>query len=371
MAGAPDAAASQGASRRSQVTTRDVARLAGVSQSTVSRALRGDPRISTETQASVSAAAQRLSYGASRHTAYPKLPSRTVAVVVSDIQNPFYPELLDTLQTELGFLDIRALLFNQRTSTIMTPALMSQVEQHSVDGLILTSVSTSWTLPEKLSSGKIPCVLLNRLIDDAVIDSVSADNVDGGQQAAEHLIRLGHRSIGMVNGPADISTHRDRRRGFLEGCRRHAGVVVHEAPPPPSEYSHATGLHSAQRILRAHPEVTAIFCTNDLMAYGALSAARREGRKVPEDISVIGFDDIEMSSWDVLSLSTIHHPLREMAKAASQRLADIMGGDDRGEPQHLVLPVHVVYRSTITSPAQGTTTPAEGAQFGQGRATDR
>jgi LacI family transcriptional regulator len=295
----------------------------------------------------VSAAAEKLAYGRISPPSNLSGPNTlTVGVVVSDIQNPFYPELLDVLQTELGFLGIQALLFNQRTPTIMTPALMSLVGQHSLSGLILTSVSASWSLPTKLSSGEVPTVLLNRLIDGSAIDSVSADNLDGGRQAAEYLIGLGHLAIGIVSGPLDISTHRDRRQGFMEVSSAAPQVAWYEGPLFANDYSHATGFHSARRILRTHPEVTAIFCTNDLMAYGALSAARREGRSVPEDLSVLGFDDIAMSSWDVMDLSTIHHPFREMAKAASQRLADMIAGVDVGQARHIQLPVHVVPRAT-------------------------
>lgn len=330
-------------------SSRDVARLAGVSQSTVSRALRRDRRISAETQAKVSAAAERLGYSrvlyanssAATHTL-------TVGVVVSDIQNPFYPELIDVLQTELGFLGIRALLFNLRTPSIMTPALMSLASQHSLDGLVLTSVSASWCLPERLRSGEIPTVLINRLTDESEIDSVSADNIDGGHQAADFLIGLGHREIGIVGGPLNISTHRDRRQGFMYQSSTAREVTLYEGPLPANEYSHATGFHSAQRILRDHPDVTALFCTNDLLAYGALSAARREGCSVPRDLSILGFDDIAMSSWDVLNLSTVHHPFKEMAKAASQRLADLMSGGDIGGPRQLQLPVHVVPRGSTS-----------------------
>jgi LacI family transcriptional regulator len=298
----------------------------------------------------VSAAAEKLAYGKG-HAASSATAAHTftVGVVVSDIQNPFYPELLDVLQTELGFLGIQALLFNQRTPSIMTPALMRLVSQHSLDGLILTSVSASWSLPSKLSSGELPTILLNRLIDGAQIDCVSADNVDGGKQAAEYLAGLGHQIVGIVGGPVEISTHRDRRQGFMEASCALGHVQVHEAPLPMKDYSYDTGFHSTQRILRTHPDISAVFCTNDLMAYGALSAARREGRAVPEDLSVLGFDDIAMSSWGVLDLSTIHHPFKEMAKAASQRLADIIAGDGTGESMQVQLPVHVVPRATTRS----------------------
>ena len=329
---------------------RDVARLAGVSQSTVSRALRNDTRISVDTRTAVSAAAERLGYSpkvgldGNAKRSVPRSP--TIGVVVSDIQNPFYPELLDVLQTELGFLGMHALLFNQRTPSIMTPALMSLVDQHSVDGLILTSVSASWHLPDRISSGALPTVLLNRLIDGVSIDSVSADNIDGGRQAARYLTELGHRIIGIVAGPLDISTHRDRRLGFLEAGRAKKDISVHEAPLPVHDYSHSTGFHSTGELLLRHPDISAVFCTNDLMAYGALSAARLERRSVPNDLSVLGFDNIEMSSWKVFDLSTVHHPFREMAKAASQRMADLLSGDTGGPPMQVQLPVHIVGRAT-------------------------
>jgi LacI family transcriptional regulator len=337
---------SNGTRARLGASSRDVAKLAGVSQSTVSRALRGDPRISAETRAVVAAAARQLDYPARGTSAHVAVSRPTVAVVVSDVTNPFYPELLDVLQTELGFLGFQALLFNQRTSTIITPTLLEQITQHDVVGLILTSVGASWSLPETINSGAVPAVLLNRLVDQGHIDSVSANNVEGGRMAARYLIELGHRRLGLVAGPRGISTHRDRREGFLEVTNQTDGVTVHEAPADENSYSHETGRLGTETVLREAPDVTAVFCTNDLMAFGSLSAAKATGRSVPEDLSVLGFDNIEMAGWAALDLSTVHHPFREMAKHASQRLAQLIGSPDAGPPRHIELPVRIVPRSS-------------------------
>jgi LacI family transcriptional regulator len=318
----------------------------------VSRALRDDPRISPETRTKVKAIARQISYPQAARSDAPTPRRRTVGVVVSDVTNPFYPELLDVIQTELGFLGLQALLFNQRTSTIMTPTLMKQVEQHSVDGLILTSVSSTWLLPEPLTSGRIPTVLLNRLVDDARIDAVTADNVEGGRLAAEYLTGLGHRRLAVVSGPQDISTHRDRRSGFEDFVSALPERTLFDTQVPASGYSHASGFQATHRLLRENPDVTAVFCTNDLMAYGALSAARELGVSVPGRLSVLGFDDIEMSAWPALALSTIHHPFRDMAKLASQRLADLMDNPDPGPPRHVRLPVRIVARSTTSRPEE-------------------
>lgn len=331
--------------------SRAVAKLAGVSQSTVSRALRDDPRISAGTRARIQAIARQLSYAPPPADDTPR--RRTVGVVVSDVTNPFYPELLDSLQTELGFLGLRALLFNQRTSTTTTATLLDQIEQTSVDGLILTSVATEWALPEPIASGRIPTVLLNRLTHDTPIDVVTADNVEGGRLAAGHLTALGHRRLAVVSGPQGISTHRDRRRGFEEFCAGLPGVTLFDTDTPFDGYSHATGSQAVHRLLRDHPGVTGVFCTNDLLAFGALSAAKELGVSVPGRLSVLGFDDIEMSGWSVHALSTIHHPFRDMAKLAAQRLAALLSAPGTLTPRHVRLPVRVIARSTTSTPEEG------------------
>ncbi len=192
------------------VTSRDIAREIGLSQSTVSRALRGDPRVAPETLARVTEAAERLRYvpdAAARSLSSGR--TQTVGVVVADILNPFYPEIVEVLHGELLHEGYATVLLNEP----LGPDLARQLGGRTVDGLIVVAATLDATFVEQLPQMGIPLVLLNRYVDGADVDRVLSDNVAGGALAVEHLLDLGHRRIGLIAGPANTSTSRDREQG--------------------------------------------------------------------------------------------------------------------------------------------------------------
>jgi LacI family transcriptional regulator len=333
------------------VTSHDIAREAGVSQSTVSRALRGDPRVAPETSERVQAAARRLRYtpnAAARSLITDR--TSTIAVIVAEIKNPFYPQLLDALHDELSAAGYRTVLLDGRSGDGEGEEPVPGIRRGAVDGVVCVALSLDSRLPAQLAAGGMPVVLLNRTIDDPLPDRAVSDNAAGGRLVAEELLALGHRRIGTVAGPQQASTGRDRLRGFADGLAR-AGRPLDERLLRTSDFTHAGGRDAALDLLDREPgeRPTAVFCGNDVIAFGVLDAARRLGLSVPGELSVVGFDDIEMAGWEVLGLTTVRQPLEPMATAAARLLLERIEQPDLPTRER-VFGVELVRRAT-TGPA--------------------
>jgi LacI family transcriptional regulator len=328
-------------------TSHDIARHVGISQSTVSRALRGDPRVAAATRLRVEQAARDLGY-VPNAAARSLITSRTetIAVVLADITNPFFPQLVDVLNDEFGLSGYRTVLLNDRSNATGGTELIPQLSSGSVDGIVFLSSLLTSPVPGIVADRGVPVILLNREVEALDADVVVSDNVGGGALAAESLLKLGHQRIGLIAGPANTSTGRDRERGFLASLQRH-GVAFDERLRRESPYSHQGGYQAGTELLTGAGELpTAIFCGNDVIAFGVLDAARRLGIAVPEQMSVIGFDDIEMAGWELFSLTTIRQPLAQMAKAAAAMLLARIGAEQPLEPRRQVFPAGLVSRAT-------------------------
>jgi LacI family transcriptional regulator, galactose operon repressor len=331
-------------------TSHDVAREVGVSQSTVSRALRRDPRVDPSTAALVVEAARRLGYtpNASARSLV-TTRTRTVAVAVADITNPFYPQLVEALHEQLSRSGYRMVLFNERTDARGDGALDRFLSSGGADGAVFLSVTMDESVIEMLEATPVPVVLLNRDTPGAGVDRVMADHVGGAIAVAEHLLELGHRRIGFIAGPSNTSTSRDREAGLTSVLTRH-GLELDPDRRRRGEFTYQSGFQGATELLSRPDRPTAIFCANDVVAFGALDAARRLRIDVPGEVSIAGFDDIAMAGWDAFSLTTVRQPLVDMARDAARLLILRLEGDDRGQPERLVFPTHLVRRAT-TGPA--------------------
>lgn len=334
------------------MTSKDIARELQISQSTVSRALRADPRVAAPTRARVLEAAQRLHYTpnlAARSLISGK--TRTVGVVVSDITNPFYPELLDILHNEFALASYRTILLNERTDAHLEQHVVELVNGGAVDGLAYLSAVLGTSLPGG-GARPLPIVLLNRELDAAPVDTVVSNNRGGGRVVAEALVDLGHQRIGLITGPENTSTSRERELGFREQLTA-LGVLYEEQLRRVGEYSHHSGYHGCLDLLAQEPRPTAVFAANDVIAFGALDAARRVGVRVPDELSIVGFDDIDMAGWEGFNLTTVRQPLAEMARAAANLLMERIASDEELPPRRRVFPVSLVRRDTLAAPPAG------------------
>jgi LacI family transcriptional regulator len=330
------------------VTSKDIARELAISQSTVSRALRGDPRVAPATIARVLEAAERMRY--TPNLAARSLITRrtsTVGVVVSDITNPFYPELVEILHNEFALVGYRTILLNERTDAQLERYLAELIGGGAVDGLVYTSAILDAPLVGSATE-LLPVVLLNRSSGSASVDTVVSDNVAGGRLAAELLVARGHRRIALVGGPENASTAREREAGFRAGLEA-AGLPLDPRLRRVGQFSHESGYHWCLELLSLDPRPTAIFAANDVIAFGVLDAARRRGIRVPEELSVVGFDDIDMARWEGFALTTIKQPRAEMARAAAGLLLRRIESDESRPPTARVFPVEAVHRSTLAA----------------------
>jgi LacI family transcriptional regulator len=322
-----------------RLTSFDVARAAGVSQPTVSRALRDDPSISSATRALVHAVATELGYVPSeRGRSLSTNATRRVAMVV-DLDNPLWSLLVRQLHQELDAAGYRLTLVAGASET---PGLEQQLLGGGVDGVILSTVPVDSSLPERIAEHELPLVLLNRTTERFAGDAAVADDVGGGELAAELLLEAGHRHIGAIFGPPDTSTGAGRERGFRQALAA-AGAELPDALVRHGRFDFVSGQTCLLDMLDAPRPPRAIFCANDVVALGAYDAACRRGLSVPGDIALVGFDDLETAAWARFELSTVAVPFADMVRTAVRLLLRRIGGHGGpGEPT--VHPVRIVPR---------------------------
>jgi len=351
--------------RAHNVTSHDVARAVGVSQSTVSRALRDDRRISEATKQRVRAAVAELGYvpsdvGRSLVTR----SSRTIAIVITDLSSVFYPYLIAPLHDEVAGRGYRMVLLTESLetdqdaglagngATEVTP-LLDKLLDRSVDGVVLTTSRLDGTVPRELARRSLPFVFLTRFVDGIAADIAVVDNSLGASLAAAEAVRLGHRRFGAIFGPADTSTGRDRERGVraalgAAGLGLDPGLVRH------GPFTFDTGYAGMAELLERDDPPTVVLCGNDTVAIGAFNAAASLGRAVPDDVSIVGFDDLPMASWEVFNLTTVHQPMEEMARTAIDLLVDrIEGGVESSTVRQRVFEPRMVMRRTLAPPQDG------------------
>lgn len=323
------------------VTSHDVARLAGVSQPTVSRALRGDPRVAPATRERVELAAAQLGYVASELGRSLATRSTRQIAMVADLRNSLYPMLVEPLHDRFAEHGFRMVLLAERGDDAIS---YERLLDRSVDGVVLTTTSIGSTLSKDLLERRMPFVELNRLSGRRRVDGVTADNRAGGAAAAELLLAAGHRRIAALFGPERASTARDREAAFRETLDA-AGVSLPENRICRGGFGYQDGLAGLAAVMRGRHRPTAVFCVGDTVAVGVLNAARQLGLRVPDDLAVIGFDDIPMASWPAFDLTTIRVDLLAMARAAADQLVRRIGGDETAARTR-TFPVEPVLRST-------------------------
>ena len=331
-----------------RVTSVDVARAAGVSQSAVSRAFTPGASVSHKTRDKIFAAARELGYQPNA-IARSLITQRSgfVAVAMTEIRNPFYPLVLETFTQKFQEYGRRVLLYTTPPGHDIDEAL-PQVLEYQVEGIVITSATLSSEMADECARLGTPVVLFNRYVPGAHASSVCCDNVEGGRLVANLLLDAGHRRLAVIEGPENTSTNRDRVRGFTARLEeRGVSGVLHER----GYYTHEGGYAAAKRLLDRDDPPDALFCINDVMALGALDVARRElNIKVPDEVSIIGFDDIIAAAWPSYDLTTIRTPVRRMVETAVEILMARIDNPAL-EPEMRLLPGRLVARSSARLPA--------------------
>ena len=326
------------------LTSHDVARLADVSQATVSRVLRQDPKVRPETRERVLRVLAETRYepnAAAR--AFRTNRSGSIGVVVARLSYQLYPAMLEAIGSQLARLGQRMIVWDSEHGgdAVASRAL----RQGIVDGMILTAATHESEFLRDVPARSFPVVMVNRTVDTYASDQVSSDNIDGGRRVAEYLVACGRQRIALIAGIPRASTIRHREQGFREALER-LGVAL----PPHYVYrsetfSHASGELAVTRLLELASPPDAIFCVNDVLAMGAMDGARGRGVRVSDDLWLVGYDDIEIASWGAYDLTTVRQPMELMvAQAIELLLARI--ADREAAPRHVCLPNELVIRGS-------------------------
>jgi LacI family transcriptional regulator len=265
--------------------------------------------------------------------------SGRIGIVSAELSNPFYPAIIEPVHDELARLGFRTILVTDRG---YEPIELEPIIDGSLDGVILTTTDLTSKLPYELHRRGVPFVLLNRETHETDYDACVVNNTRGVWDLAKLLIGLGHQRIGAIFGPDTASTGLERRTGFARAVESLGGSLPNSLTFSGS-FSSSTGFEGFNYLWDSRP--TAIFCGNDVIAFGAMNAATALGVRIPEEVTIVGFDNIHMSSWDMFGLTTIGVSLEEMAITAVGLLTQRMEDTER-PVQRVTMEPQITLRST-------------------------
>ena len=316
--------------KKNAVTSNDVALCANVSQSTVSRVFSNSAKVRPETVNHVMEAVQKLGY---RPNAIARsLTSRQtniIAVVSVNFDNPFYQTILIKISKMIAVMGKKMMLIQSAFDQPLEDVL-NQVIEYQVDGIVVFSAALSANLVSDFSFVRFPLVIFNKHFDSRNFFSVCSDNIDAGTLIADHFVECGYTSFGFISGEKLSQTSEFRFKGFTARLKE---LGYNNCSTVPGNYTYTSGYEGLLAMKEKGPLPEAVFCVNDLMALGAMDAARiKMGLRVPQDIAFAGFDNLEQSGWESYGLTTVQQPLDEMVDYTENYLrqkisnADTSGG---------------------------------------------
>lgn len=354
-----------GARRRAKrgITIVDVAEALGVAPSTVSNALHDKDIVAPRTKARVLAMAKAMNYQASAAArALVTRQSSSVGVILPDFANPVFNEIISGLNAVLVPAGYATLIAGTSSDGRTCKAAIHAFVKRDVDAIVVISQSLDVEETAQLAGCGLPVVLVHRTPSDwqtahapsSAFDYVGMDNAGGVRALVSHLAELGHRRIGFITGPLQSSAACERTRGFREGV---AALGLDAAPEliAKGSYDFIAGMRGARELLSLPQRPTAVIAANDLMAFGTMDVAQQMGFAVPQDLSIVGVDDVFFSAFPMISLTTARQPAIEIGKSVGERLLERFA-DEALSPIALTLPVEIVVRHS-TAPAPGRVDP--------------
>lgn len=327
------------------ITLKDVAERAGVSRSAVSRTFTEGASVSEKTRKKVRKAANELGYSpnalaSSLTTGRTKL----IGLVSNNFHNPIFLEVFDLFTRGLQTRGLRPLLVNLSHETDPENSL-SMLRQYSVDGVIVASSTLPPDFAKAFRQAGIPVVhSFGRHSTSPDVHVVGIDNVECGRLAARALIERGYHKVGFLGGPALATSTQDRFGGFVSELQTRSDIEVSHSFA--EGYSFDAGRDEMNRLLNEGPLCEAYFCGDDVLSIGALSALQMAGLNVPDDVGIIGLNDMEMARWENINLTTIHQPVRQIIDSSIELIAAMMAEPER-YPEARLFPCHVVERETL------------------------
>lgn len=341
----------EAASHMRHVTIKDIARIAGVSTSTVSRALSGSKELSEATRERIVKICNEQGYRVNA-LARSLIRSRTnvIGLIVPEVTNPFYAEVSLGIETHARQLGYNVMLCNSQQDTKTTEELFGFLTSHQVDGIILANSHSDAPRWIQQFAPHLPTVLLGTpaSLSGDEVNSVCVDNLAGGRLAAEYLLSLGHRSIAYLGHRSGSLTHQLRLRGFMEVLGKE-GLTPTVIENTADSSSIGAGYELSRKLFNEGCPHTAIFAATDSLALGAMQAADEFGISIPDDLSLLGFDNIIYSSLPKITLSTIDQRKSLLAEAAVDILTQIIESDERDEFTHRMILPALIRRSSCAS----------------------
>jgi LacI family transcriptional regulator len=326
---------------------RDVAREAGVSIKTVSRVVNEQGEISEATRQRVLAVIEDLGFRPSRLArALVTQKTHTAGLVVGDITNPFFPQIARGVLDAALEKGYNVFLCNTSGNPQQEFDILQSLADHGVDGIIIYPSYDSDDNLKKFTKYFQPLVVVNHPFEHPGVSQITVSNLQGAKLAVDYLVCQGHTAIAMLAGIQDPSRDNVRRvQGFREAMAAHNFSAIDEWIVPGEAPTFECGYEDTQRLLTQHPQVTAIFAYNDLLALGALQACREAGRRIPEDCAIIGFDDIIWAAKSIPPLTTIHVDKYALGQQTANRLFDMLENPEDTYPP-IYVDVELVIRES-------------------------
>jgi len=336
-----------------KVTLRDISEVTGFSVNTVSRALNDRSEISKETKAKIQDVAKKLGYRPNRLAqGLRKQRSDVLGVVVTDIGNPFWGTVVKSIEQASREAGYRIILLDTDENLELELEAAQTLISQRVDGALICPTQQGTECMCELERNGVPFVLVGRRFSDSDCSYVIPNDEQAGYLAAEHLLQLGHRRIGLVNAPSHISSAQERFHGFVT-AHADAGVEVSDSLISFGALSSAEGHEVMARMLAESLDFTAVVAFSDFVAFGVLQAAAEHGLRVPSDLSVVGIDDTEFSSWLPSPLTTVRSPKRTLGAASVRAIVSLLDSDGANPTPmiHEVLDMELIARAT-TAPLE-------------------
>jgi LacI family transcriptional regulator len=327
------------------VTMRDVARRVGVSPTTVSHVMNETRFVSEETRTKVYQAIRELNYqpnAIARGLRCKK--TQNIGMIIPDIAYPFLAEVARGVEDASFKLNYNIILCDSNSTLEREDICIDLLREKQVDGIVFVAAGKSSEHVKTLIEQEMPVIVVDRELPGLEVDSVLADNLQGGYQATEYLIQSGHRCIGCITGPPDLSISSQRVDGYQQGLEQHDIPLCDELIVI-ADFSYQQGYRAMLELLTLDRRPTAVFTCNDMMALGAICAAKDNGLRVPGDIAIIGFDDIALASFTSPRLTTVAQPKHEMGAIAVELLVERIKEKNRSATK-IILPVHLVVRES-------------------------
>ena len=334
----------------SKPTIRDVAAEAGVSISTVSRVLNGSPAVNEDSRRRVTEAAKGLGYRKPERRGRTHEQLAAIALVTNSIDNPYFLPLIQGVDATAQTHGLHTLIITNPEEAPIDLSSVERLQRGGVAGIIQIGIGQDHLL-KALAEQEFPLVVLNHRLEDTTVSCIDASDQAGAFQATTYLAKLGHRRIAFVQGPRGVAGADLRYAGYRKALSE-SGIEFDAHLVCRGEFRYEDAKEAVGNLLDGDRSFTALFCANDLMAFGALAALADRGIRVPEDVSVVGFDDIGLA--EAVQLTTVAQPIHELGRNAVLLLLDHISGRIT-QPQRIDLRSHLVIRGSCGRP-----TPTEG-----------